>query len=335
MELTKELWGNHDGQEVFLFKLKNEHTEVHLSNFGATITAIITLDKAGHQGNIVLGYDSLREYIEDEFYVGCIVGRFAGRIAGAQFSINNQSYNLAKNDGENSLHGGNKGFNKQVFTVSNETLTNDIASAEFHYRSPYLEEGYPGNLDIWVNYSLSSNNELTINYKAVTDADTHINLTNHSYFNLSGIAKSVLAHQLFINADNYLVTDKNYIPTGEIKPVKDTPFDFKIPHPIADRITELDSLGYNECYILNKNNTSQCAVLHNEESGRKLVVETDAPSLLFYSGDYLKGRFVKNGGICLETQFYPDAPNHPHFPSTLLKAGDEWSSYTKFIFSAL
>ncbi|QKJ31253.1 galactose mutarotase [Mucilaginibacter mali] len=327
MQLTKAIWGHHEGQNVYLFKLSNGQMEVSLTNFGATIAGIITPDKNGQKQNIVLGYDDLAGYIADEFYIGCTVGRFAGRIAGAALNINGVQYPLAPNDGDKNihLHGGNKGFNKRVFTVTNEAITDDTASVELYYRSPHLEEGYPGNLDIWIMYQLSADNKLSIRYKAVSDADTHINLTNHSYFNLSGKQQNALNHRLFINADSYLVSDENYIPTGEVKSVVGTSFDFK-----TDRV--VDNGSRNECYVLTKNTVGLAAILSHEASGREMRVETDMPALVFYSADYLDGQFLKNGGLCLETQYYPDSPNHATFPSTLLKAGEIWEQWTELGF---
>ncbi|MES2276420.1 MAG: aldose epimerase family protein [Bacteroidota bacterium] len=332
MDLTKDYWGSYDGQDVHLFKLDNGNMQVMLTNFGASITSITTPDKDGIKKNIVLGYDNLAAYIGDEFYTGCVIGRFAGRIANAQFSVNGSLYLLAQNDGDNSLHGGNKGFNKRVFTVTNSGVTDKMASVEFYYRSVHLEEGYPGNLDVWISYQLSASNQLTIKYKALTDKDTHVNLTNHSYFNLSGQQQSALGNQLFIDADNYLPTDKNHIPTGAIAPVKNTPYNFKIRRPITNSLPKFPDSGYNECYILNKDTGKPCAALSDAATGRELTVETDMPALLFYSGDYLGGKFLKNSGVCLETQYFPDSPNHNHFPGTLLKAGGEWESYTRFTF---
>lgn len=332
MKLTKELWGSYEGQNIYLLKMKNGNIEITVSNFGAVITSILTPDSNGQQNNIVLGYDKLEEYIEDKFYIGCVIGRFSGRIADAKFSVNGIPYTLTQNDGANSLHGGNKGFSKQAFTITNETITDNMVSVELYYRSGHLEEGYPGNLDVLITYQLSDSNQLTIKYKAVTDQDTHVNLTNHSYFNLSGKSINALNHKLFINADNYLVTDKNHIPTGAIKQVKNTPYNFKERRAIISSMPELKGSGYNECYLLNKNLDRPCAGLSDDISGREITLETDMPALLFYSGDFLNGKFPKNNGVCLETQFFPDAPNHSCFYGTLLKAGEVWNSYTRFTF---
>jgi aldose 1-epimerase len=332
MKLTKELWGKYEGQNIYLFKLKNNNMEVALSNFGAIITGIYTPDRAGNKANIVLGYDTLHEYVNDEFHTGCVIGRYAGRIANAQFTINGITYPLTQGNADKQihLHGGSKGFNKQAFTVSKEIITDNTASVELYYRSAHLEEGYPGNLDVWVTYQLTADNELTITYKATTDQDTHINLTNHSYFNLNRSNRSILNHQLMINAGNYLVTDKDYIPTGIIKPVTGTPFDFTSSHAIANNIDAVKASGYNECYLLNPNTPH--AILSNDANGRSITLETDMPALLLYTGDYLGDKFQKNEGVCLETQFFPDTPNHPNFPSTLLKASEGWEHYTRFRF---
>lgn len=323
MQLTKEVWGQYEGQTVYLFKLTNGQTEVSVTNFGATITGIITPDKNGNRQNVVLGYDDLAGYVADEYYMGCVVGRFAGRIAGAALNIDGVKYPLVANDEGKDihLHGGVKGFNKRVFTVTREVFSDDVASIELYYRSPHLEEGYPGNLDVWVTYQLTADNRLNIKYKAISDADTHINLTNHSYFNLSCGQQSALGHRLFIDADSYLLSDDNYIPTGEIRSVTDTGFDFKTDQVIGDG-------SRNEYYVLNKNPAGPAAILSHEASGRKLEVQTDMPAIVFYSGDYLSGRFLKNGGLCLETQYFPDSPNHPEFPTTLLKARKVWEKWT-------
>lgn len=327
MQLKKEIWGRYDDQNIYLFKLSNGQMEVSVTNFGATITGIITPDKNGNKKNIVLGYDDLAGYINDEYYVGCTVGRFAGRIAGAQLNINGLQYPLAANDGQKNihLHGGNKGFNKRVFTITSEVVNDDMASIELYYHSPHPEEGYPGNLDIWITYSLSADNKLSISYKAVSDADTHINLTNHSYFNLRSDKQSALNHQLYINADTYLITDSDYIPTGELAPLDGTTSNFKTLRNIGDGF-------HNECYVLNKNTVAPAAILSDETSGRQLTITTDMPAIVFYSGDYLDSPFLKNSGLCLETQYFPDSPNQPVFPSTLLKAGDVWERCTELGF---
>jgi aldose 1-epimerase len=222
------------------------------------------------------------------------------------------------------LHGGVKGFGKQAFGVVREMATDTAASVELYYRSHHLEEGYPGNLDVWITYQLSDNNGLTISYRAVTDRDTHINLTNHSYFNLRGQDQDIFGHELLIDADSYLVSDENNVPTGVIEPVSNTPYSFKTRRTIA--------AGYNECYVLNNKPGAANAILGDKISGRTLALETDMPALLFYTGDYLGGKFIKNNGVCLETQFFPDAPNHRAFPNTLLKAGEQWNSYTRLSF---
>ena len=333
MNLIKDLWGCYEGHDIYIYTLRNSDMECRISNFGAVITSIIIPDKNGRTDNIVLGYDTLQDYIDDEFYTGCVVGRYAGRIAAAGFAINGVSYALSPNEGDSiHLHGGIKGFSKRSFIIVGETVTDTMASVELYYRSPHLEEGYPGNLEVWITYQLSVNNEFTMSYKALTDRDTHINLTNHSYFNLSGKAQPIFDHRLFIEADNYLVQDKNHIPTGVIEPVKNTPYSFKPCRIIASGIRELGGIGYNECYVLNSNLCGLNACLCEPVSGRTLLLETDMPALLFYTGDQLAGKFSKYHGVCLETQFFPDAPNQHTFPSTLLKAGEQWKHFTRLTF---
>jgi aldose 1-epimerase len=333
MNLSKTLWGNYEGQDIYLYHLQNEHITISISNFGAIINRMEVPDRMGRPGNIVLGYNTLQEYIEDEFYTGCVVGRFAGRIADAGFTINGHVYSLAQNEGNNvHLHGGKKGFGKRVFELKKQEVAATNVSIELYYRSQHMEEGYPGNLDVWITYTLDADNRFSINYRAVTDSETHVNLTNHSYFNLSGGIQDILNHQLFIDADNFLVNDEHYVPTGDIAPVANTPYSFKRSKPIISGLANLGGSGYNECYVLNKDYTESNAILYDENSGRQLLLETDMPALLFYTGDYLNGKFYKNAGVCLETQYFPDAPNHAEFPSTLLKPGQVWTSFTSITF---
>ncbi|MBK0379701.1 aldose epimerase family protein [Mucilaginibacter segetis] len=331
MHLSKQLWGHYEGHDIFLFKLDNGRMQVALTNFGAIITGIYTPDKLGNTNNVVLGYDNLDDYISDEFYAGCIIGRFAGRISNASFSINGSTYPLAQNDGDKNihLHGGDKGFGKKPFSITVEHVDSEKASVELYYKSKHLEEGYPGNLDVWVTYQLDMDNKFSIKYRVKTDHDTHINLTNHSYFNLAGTTQSALNNMLTIDADGYLVTNGSHIPTGEISSVTNTPYDFKTPRKINSNNS---GIGHNECYVLNKAKGRHSAVLRDVSSGRSLILNTDMPALLFYSGDYLDKPFIKNNGICLETQYFPDSPNHPDFPSTLLRVGEQWESFTSFTF---
>lgn len=334
MNIAKRFWGHSNGRSVYLFTLANDNMEVVVSNFGATITAIHLPGTDGEKDNVVLGYDTLEGYIQDQFYTGCVVGRFAGRIADASFAINGVSYALAQNENSSvHLHGGIKGFGKQVFSVVQQKTSDASASVQLYYRSRHLEEGYPGNLDVWITYELSVNNELYIRYHAITDQRTHINLTNHSYFNLADKDATILNHSLFINADHYLQLTSDHLPTGVIEPVAGTGCSFKEQQVIHDGMLLRGGKGYNECYVLNKHVGEPSAVLSEHTKGRSVVVYTDMPALLLYTGDYLEGKFNRNSGLCLETQFFPDAPNHKTFPATLLNPGDEWKSTTRFLFT--
>ncbi len=333
MNLTKKIWGSYKGNEIYKFELQNGKMKIALCNFGATITGIFLPGKNVEFNNIVLSYDTLEEYIADTFYIGCIIGRFAGRIADAAFTINGTPYTLAKNEGNNiHLHGGLNGFSKQVFTPVEEKITSNNASVKLHYRSAHLEEGYPGNLDVWVTYSLSATDQFLIQYEALSDRDTHINLTNHSYFNLGDRNENILDHELMINADYYLQVDKNHIPTGTIEPVADTAYSFTKLHKISNRQPASNNIFYNDCYVLNNHSALPAAQLVYNKSGYKIHLETNTPALLFYTGDFLSGKFSKNSGLCLEAQFFPDSPNHKTFPNTLLKAGEQWSKFTRLSF---
>lgn len=320
MEIFKSDFGSYDGIKVYLFRICNSSgLEVSITNYGAIITSVLMPDKKGHKANVVLSCDSLEEYVADKFYVGALVGRFAGRINNGSFQIGNTSYQLSKNDttGFHHLHGGITGFNKKVFEVGEINVGESAISVTFHYLSPNKEEGYPGNLSVQVTYVLTCDNKLIITYHAQTDQITYVNLTNHSYFNLSGYADSALEQELVINANNYLETDHDYIPTGNIMPIRNSPYDFTKSTKIITLFDQLQFTGYNEYFILN-NTGKMDAVLNHAESGRKISLKTTMPGLLFYTGDYLNGKYQKNQGICLETQLFPDAPNHENFPSALL-----------------
>lgn len=329
MNIAKSGFGLLGDQEVYLFRLNNSNgITLSVTDYGATITSLFVPDKDGNKTNIVLGYDTLSEYVTDPFYMGCVVGRFAGRIAKGAFSMDGVQYKLECNGANtgNHIHGGIAGFNKKVFNTESLKHSETSVSVELRYLSPDMQEGYPGNLNLRIRYELTDDNEFVISYFAETDKATHVNLTNHSYFNLSG-PNSALDHELIIYADSYLETNSQYIPTGNIKNVENSPYDFRKSRKIKEYITELEAPGYNECYVLNN---EVAAELYDQNSGRKVVVRTSMPGLLLYTGDYLEGRFKKNQGVCLETQFFPDTPNHPGFPSTLLLPGQLYQHQTSF-----
>jgi aldose 1-epimerase len=282
-----------------------------------------------------LGYDSLKEYVKDQFYVGCLVGRFAGRISRGGFCIGNRFYQLFENDPLNKihLHGGENGFNKKAFSILSVQSEAASQSVILYYCSKDGEEGYPGNLDLWVTYSLTNENEFIVQYKAKTDKATHLNLTNHSYFNLTGIPEAALKQEILINADRFLITDDNYIPTGKIQPVENTIYDFRKLRRVDYYFNKSIATGYNECYVLNKSDENLAAVLADPIGKRKMTVTTTAPGLVFYTGNYLGGKFRKCQGICLETEYFPDTPNQPEFPATILAPGQEMINQTIYQFS--
>jgi len=286
----------------------------------------------------VLGFDSLSGYLTPPPYFGATIGRYGNRIAGAHFTLDGHSYRLAANNGPNHLHGGLKGFDKVVWTADSVDPTNPRLTLQ--YLSKDGEEGYPGNLSTTVTFTLSDANELTIDYTATTDKATPVNLTNHSYFNLTGDAsRTILDHSLQIDADRYTPVDSTLIPTGELAPVKGTPFDFTTPHKIGERIASVPG-GYDHNFVLNKGGRdgARVALLSDPLSGRSLAVYTTEPGLQFYSGNFLDGSLTNRDGkkinqhaaLCLETQHFPDSPNQPSFPSTILKPGETYHTTTKY-----
>lgn len=348
--ITKKHWSTlTTGEEIDLYKLRNSQgTEATVTNYGGRLVTLCTPDRNGKFSDVVLGFDSLDGYLAKNPYFGALVGRYANRIANAQFSLNGQTYHLAKNNGENSLHGGTKGFDKVVWKAS-ESSANGSPALELSYLSKDGEDGYPGNLTATVTYSLSDHDELKIDYQATTDKDTVINLTNHSYFDLSGqAAGSILDHEVMINADKFTPVNSNLIPTGELKPVKGTPFDFTTPTRIGDHIDEKDeqlqyALGYDHNFVLNNSGSglSLAARVKEPKSGRVLEVSTTQPGVQFYTGNHLDGHVKGKGGalygfrwaFCLETQHFPDSPNQAAFPSAVLKAGEKYHGTTVFKFS--
>jgi aldose 1-epimerase len=337
--VSKINWGTSDGKEVYLFTLTNNNgVQVKISNYGATVTSWIVPDKKGEKSSIVLGFDSLAGYLARPPYFGATVGRYGNRIANGKFSIDGNGYTLATNNGKNHLHGGLKGFDKVVWEVveTNETSP----SLTLHYLSKDGEEGYPGNLHCSITFTLSDDNELGIEYNADTDKPTVLNLTNHSYFNLTGdVDNSILKHTLMIDASRYTPVDTTLITTGELKAVTGTPFDFTSATEIGSRIDAVPG-GYDHNFVLNKKDSSLqlAAVLSDSISGRKLEVFTTEPGIQFYTGNFLNGSIKtdagkpinKNAALCLETQHFPDSPNKPKFPSTVLRPGQKYHTVTRY-----
>ena len=330
-----------DGTDVKLYTLTNQQgVTVKITNYGGIVTSIITPDKNGEAGNIVLGFDNLDTYLAGHPYFGAIAGRCANRIAKGKFTLNGEEYTLAINNGPNHLHGGLQGFDKQVWAA--EILPEQNA-LKLTYTSKDGEEGYPGTLTTTVTYTLTEANELKIDYHATTDKATPINLTNHSYFNLAaGKAEDALNHKVFIQADRYTVVDGNLTPTGELRPVAGTPMDFTTPHAIGSRIAQVAG-GYDHNYVLTKTQPGQpelAARVYEPLTGRVLETYTTQPGMQFYSGNFLDGSlkspagiiFKKHYGFCLETQHFPDSPNQPRFPSTILNPGDTYKESTVYRF---
>ncbi|MBN1133066.1 MAG: galactose mutarotase [Bacteroidales bacterium] len=323
-----------DGDSAMLFTLKSETgITVKITNYGGIITEIHTPGKDGKSVNILLGFDNLQQYINGHPYFGAIIGRYGNRIANATFELEAKSFLLAKNDGNNTLHGGIKGFDKVVWTP--EVISSvDRTALKLSYHSPDGEEGYPGNLDVVVTYELHMD-QLIITYEARTDKATPINLTNHAYFNLAGEG-TILDHVLYLNASHYTPVNAELIPTGEIAPVEGTPFDFTEPHVIGERIDQVEG-GYDHNFVLDKKEGEKvlAARLSDPKTGRFVEVTTTEPGIQFYSGNFLDGTlksgdelYVKHYGMCLETQHFPDSPNQPEFPNTILRPGETFTSQT-------
>lgn len=344
MNIKKESFGKmQDGREVSLFTLTNANgMTVKITNYGAIVTSIVTPDKNGKSGDVVLGFDELDKYLGEHPYFGAVVGRYGNRIAKGRFTLDGKEYKLATNNGENHLHGGVVGFGKVLWEA--EQVTNGSTPAvKLTYVSKDGEEGYPGNLTATVTYSLTDDNELRMDYIATTDKPTPVNLTNHSYFNLAASeAADALEHVMTINADRYTVIDEGFIPTGELRPVKGTPMDFTQPHTIGERISKVKG-GYDHNYVLNKPNGGQtlAATAYEPSTGRYMEVYTTQPGVQFYTGNFLNGSitgrggkvYKKNYGFCLETQHFPDSPNQSKFPSTILRPGETYNHTTIYKFS--
>ncbi|MFM1913716.1 MAG: hypothetical protein RIR51_1559 [Bacteroidota bacterium] len=338
--IQEELYGTlENGREIKLFTLKNASgMQVKIINYGGIITSIIVPDKQGNFGEIVLGFDNLKDYETKSPYFGALIGRYGNRIANGKFSLDGKEYNLAQNNGENHLHGGILGFDKVTWEADTEII-NGESVLSLTYTSNDGEEGYPGNLVSKVIYTLTKDNELKINYSAETDKKTIVNLTQHSYFNLAGTTDStILNHELNLYADNFIPIDEGFIPIGEIVPVKDTPFDFTIPKKIGKDIEEKNEqlsrgLGYDHCWVVNGEGMRKAAQLSHAPTGRIMEVFTDEPGIQFYTGNFLDGTNAPyRTGLCLETQHFPDSPNQQKFPTVVLEPGQKYESNTIFKF---
>ncbi len=332
-----------DGSPIELYTLRSESLEVNVSTFGGRIVDLRMLGPGGTDASVVLGFNSFPDYLLDEAYLGALIGRYANRIAHGKFNIGGRTYQVSRNEGAHSLHGGRCGFDQRVWSAHVGS-----ASLTLAYTSKDGEEGYPGDCHVTVRYSLLGN-ELQMVYKATASAATPVNLTNHTYFNLSGNPHStVLDHRVAIRADQFTPVDESLIPTGELRSVSGTPFDFRQPHAIGERIDVEDPQlilghGYDHNWVLRRGDAETLqlvAEVYEPDSGRVLEVLTSEPGLQFYTGNQLGGPTARGAqgyrrrcGLCLETQHFPDSPNHGHFPSTVLEAGDTYRSETTYRFS--
>jgi aldose 1-epimerase len=342
-------FGTRDGRPIILYTLTNAHgVEVRAMNYGGIILSLRVPDRKGQLADIVLGHDKAEGYMPNPPFLGAIVGRYANRIANGTFTLDGKTYTLPKNDGPNTLHGGiTRTFDKVLWDGEPLKGKNGVA---FTYLSKDGEEGFPGNLKVTVTYTLTDSNEVVIDYTATTDKATPINVSQHSYFNLKGEGNGdILDHEIMINADKFTPVDKNLIPTGELRPVKGTPFDFTSSTKIGARIEDpyeqmVLGHGYDHNFVINRKGAGMilAARVYEPTTGRVLEVTTTQPGVQFYTGNFLDGTVTgKEGhvykhryGFCLETQHFPDSPNHPDFPSTILKPGEKFHQTTAFKFSA-
>lgn len=338
-----------DGRAVDIYTLTNVHgMEARITNFGGIVVSLRVPDRTGKLDDVVLGFDSLEPYLTNGPYFGAIIGRYANRIANGAFTLDGAKYTLPKNDGPNTLHGGTRGFNKGLWEAESSETAKAVALT-LRYTSPDGDQGFPGTLKTKVTYTLNDSDQLSINYEATADKATPVNLSSHGYFNLAGEGNgNVLNHELTIHADRFTPVDKNLIPTGELRPVKGTPFDFTAPHTIGARIEDsyeqlMLGRGYDHNFAIHRNGTGLelAAEVREPSSGRVMKVYTTEPGVQFYSSNFLDGKlagkrghaYQKRTAFCLETQHFPDSPNHPEFPSTILRPGQVYRSQTTYEFS--
>ena len=347
--IRKEDFGSVDGKKVELYTLNNRNgVEAKIMTYGGVVVSLQVPDRNGNLADVVLGYDNLEGYLQDTSYIGSIIGRYGNRIAKGRFTLNGVEYKLATNNGENHLHGGVKGFDKVIWAATGSKVLNGVR-LKLTYTSRDMEEGYPGTLVATVIYTLTNNNELRVDYSATSNKDTVVNLTQHSYFNLAGEGNGdVLKHELMINASRFTPVDATLIPTGELRNVRGTPFDFLRPTAIGARIGQDEEQiklgrGYDHNFVINgpRGVMRRAARAFEPSTGRVLEVWTTEPGMQFYSGNFLDGKPGKGGkpyqlryGFCLETQHFPDSPNHSKFPSTTLRKGGRYQTSTIFKFSA-
>lgn len=339
-----------DGTPISVYTLDNGKGMVmKVINYGGIITQLMVPDRNGKSEDVVLGCNSLEDYVKASSFLGALIGRYGNRIGNGKFKVDGKEYKLAANNGPNNLHGGPNGFDKAVWNIEELTTQNGVA-IKLTYLSKDMEEGFPGNLQCEVIYTLTDDNQLKVDYKATTDKSTVVNLTQHTYFNLSAFREeNILSHDLTINADKFVPVNKTLIPTGELANVDNTPFDFRKPVKIGLRINQKDQQleygnGYDHCWVINgakANELVQAAVAYDSISGREMTVLTTEPGIQIYSGNFLNGTIKgKNGiaykqrsGLCLETEHYPDSPNQKKFPPVILKPGETYTTQTVYKFT--
>ncbi len=344
MKFEKKIFGNLESKEILLYTFTNDNNvSFSITNYGGIVTHLFTPDKNGKVNDVVLGFDNLEQYLEGHPYFGALIGRFGNRIDQGKFTLEGKEYALAQNNDTNHLHGGLKGFDKVVWEIADIIDTPDEIGISLKYFSKDGEEGYPGNLETKVKCYLTNKNELIFEYEAQTDKTTIINLTHHGYFNLNGIEQDILDHTMQINADKITAINEKLIPTGELMDVTGSAFDFRDGRKIGEEIEEAG--GYDHNFVLNKtdNGLSFAAKVTDEKSGRVLDVYTTEPGMQFYSSNFLDGSltgkkditYKKHFAFCLETQHFPDSPNKPHFPTTVLNPGEKYYQKTVYKFSTI
>jgi aldose 1-epimerase len=344
MKISRSPFGKVYGADVYLFTITNKQgSSVKITNYGATITSIVVADLRKQLDDVVMGFDSIEGYLADQPKLGCICGRVANRISGASFTLDGRTYKLAANAGPNTLHGGISGFDKKIWQAE-EFVEGEQAGVKMTYTSPDGEEGFPGNLTITLRYIFNNTNELKLFYSATTDKPTYVNLTNHSYFNLTGFREDVINHELMINSDKITTVTADLIPTGELANVEGTPFDFRKAKSISTDIAKT-GLGYDQNFVLNKESDglTLAATVYEQITGRVMEVFTSEPGIQLYTSNYLDGslkgkkdiRYRKHFGLCLEAQHFPDSMHQPSFPSTLLKPGETYTQQTIYHFKTI
>jgi len=334
-----------DGTAISLYTMTNSKgMKMSVMNYGGIIVSLMAPDKEGKMVDVVLGYDSLQAYVDRNPFFGALVGRYGNRIGKARFTLDGKVYELVKNNNGNHLHGGTKGFDKVFWNIEEVSSTDGVA-LKLSYVSKDMEEGYPGNLNTEIVYTLTDDNAVSFDYKATTDKKTIVNLTQHAYFNLNGGKTDILSHEIALNADRFVPVDESLIPTGALASVENTPLDFRTPVVIGARInTDHEQLkfgkGYDHCWVINGEGFRMAAVVYDPLSGIEMTVHTTEPGVQFYTGNFLDGSLTgKNNvvyqqrtGFCLETQHFPDSPNQPNFPSVVLNPGEGYTSKTTFTF---